>query len=294
MFSVLHNRLPGMNQRTQTCWDCVKSCYLFRLDVYYLVADKYKTVYLECSCEREHSPSLKVNTVKMPALHDETSERSRMCYVLRHLSPLVVFFFFFLYTSFDHAGTHTCTRCPDLSLSSPWFCRRDNSVYRGDRLRQARLATCAEVWIYVSHREECTWHCSGTLWHQFVKAVRVALNRSRKREGCFLALVCFPVFSHLSTNRPSYGAINGRKCPWCGYKRTSATRREDEGDLRQRQVTESWGGISWLLELKLRGRTDGWDGERSGPSTLFLPVGASVNGLSHRSVIKDKWSPYCV
>lgn len=113
MFSVLHNRLPGMNQRTQTCWDCVKSCYLFRLDVYYLVADKYKTVYLECSCEREHSPSLKVNTVKMPALHDETSERSRMCYVLRHLSPLVVFFFFFSLYVFcprRHSHMHTLSR----------------------------------------------------------------------------------------------------------------------------------------------------------------------------------------
>lgn len=36
--------------------DCMKICYLFRLDVYYLVTDKYKTVYLECSCELEHSP----------------------------------------------------------------------------------------------------------------------------------------------------------------------------------------------------------------------------------------------
>lgn len=76
MFSVLHNSLPGMNQKDLL--DSMRSRYLFRLDVYYLVTDKYKSVYLECSCEREHSPSLKVNTVKMPALHDETSERSRM------------------------------------------------------------------------------------------------------------------------------------------------------------------------------------------------------------------------
>lgn len=39
LFSALHNLPPGMNEKDLTCWDCMKSCYLFRLDVYYLVTD---------------------------------------------------------------------------------------------------------------------------------------------------------------------------------------------------------------------------------------------------------------
>lgn len=55
VFSVLHNP-PGMKRNGPTCWECMKGCYSFRLDVFYLVPDKYTTVYLEGSCEQELSP----------------------------------------------------------------------------------------------------------------------------------------------------------------------------------------------------------------------------------------------
>lgn len=53
--SVLHNP-PGTKRNGPACWECMKGCYLFRLDVFYLVTDKYTAVYLEGSCEQECSP----------------------------------------------------------------------------------------------------------------------------------------------------------------------------------------------------------------------------------------------
>lgn len=139
--------------------------------------------------------------------------------------------------------THMPTLCLILSLSSVCLCCRDNSLYRGNKLRQARLATYTEVGIYVSHRpwielsmtvvafseytEESALDIIQTL---FCKAVKVALNASRM----FLGLLSFPVFSHLHTvgywlsvKLCLQGAINGRKCPWCGYKRTSAVQWDE-------------------------------------------------------------------
>lgn len=52
VFSVLHNP-PGMKRNGPAC---MKGCYLFRLDVFYLVPDKYTAVYLEGSCEQERFP----------------------------------------------------------------------------------------------------------------------------------------------------------------------------------------------------------------------------------------------
>lgn len=46
------------------------------------------------------------------------------------------------------AGTHTYFST--ISLSSLRVCGRDNSLYRENKLRQARLAAYTEVWIYVS------------------------------------------------------------------------------------------------------------------------------------------------
>ena len=157
----------------------------------------------------------------MPALHDETSERSSMwLFTPKCLTPSLshhrfLFFVFFpfprqhlqAHTPHNHTHTYiTCTLCLTLKLSSPWLCRRDNSLHRGDRLRQARLATYTEVWIYVSHYSvnwtvcsNCSFseytekHAIGTawahFWHLFWKAFKVALSRSRstRQAGCFLA-----------------------------------------------------------------------------------------------------------
>lgn len=85
------------------------------------------------------------------------------------------------------------------------------------------------------------------------------------------------------------GAINGRKCPWRGYKRTPAPRWEDDHDLRQGRVTQNWGGITWLVQLNLIKRMRGWHGERSGPSALLKPLGTSVIKLSQQDLIEDKY-----
>lgn len=190
-------------------------------------------------------PSLKVNTVKMPAPHDETSERAikNVTPYPECLTPSLSHHCFFLFCSlvFTQAHTHTHTLCLTRSLSFLWLCWRDNSIYREDRLRQARLATYTEAWIYVSHREECTWHCSGTLWHKRVKLSKSCWMGVGSGKGCFLA--SFASLRSLTFVGPALlrclrGAINGRKCPWRGYKRTAAPRWEDDGDLRQRRVTE--------------------------------------------------------
>lgn len=104
-------------------------------------------------------PSLKVNTFKMPALHDETSAAVQNVTPSLSLCLLLTSMYAHIYIHI-----HKRTLCLTLSLSCRCFCWRDNSVYRGGRLRQARIATYTEVWIYVSHREEYTWHGSGTLW----------------------------------------------------------------------------------------------------------------------------------
>lgn len=87
MFAVLHNCLQGMNPREFT------RCPVWKAgtcsEVNYLVSDKYNSVYLEWSCKRARSPLLNINTVKMPALHDETSKWWRMWFfsqnILLHL-----------------------------------------------------------------------------------------------------------------------------------------------------------------------------------------------------------------
>lgn len=73
---------------------------------------------------------------------------------------------------------------------------------------------------------------------------------------------------------------------------------EDDGDLRQLQVTETYGGISWLLQFRLRERMKGRDGERSGLNTLLLPVAAvcqrSVTEKHNRRQMKSLQFALCV
>ncbi len=78
----------------------------------------------------------------------ECDSLPRMSYTIS-LSSL-----FFLSIFFAHYYLQAHTLCLTFSLSPLWLCWRDNSVYRGDRLRQARLATYTEVWIYVGHIEK--------------------------------------------------------------------------------------------------------------------------------------------
>lgn len=54
----------------------------------------------------------------------------------------------------------------------------------------------------------------------------------REEEGASLCSLTFMGYwpAHVRHLR---GAINGRKCPWRGYKRTPAPRWEDDRDLRQ-------------------------------------------------------------
>lgn len=87
----------------------------------------------------------------MPALHDETSG------AIQNVTPSLCLLL---------TPTHFLTRTLRLTLTLlfPWLYWRDNSVCTGDRLRQARIAPYAEVWIYVSHTREYTWHRSATLW----------------------------------------------------------------------------------------------------------------------------------
>lgn len=68
--TTVFHRWTWKTWRVGNAW---KGCYLSRLAVFYLVADKYTSVCLECSCERERSPSPKVNTLKPSALREETS-----------------------------------------------------------------------------------------------------------------------------------------------------------------------------------------------------------------------------
>lgn len=103
------------------------------------------SVYLQCNFEQQHS---KVNTFEMPALHEETSR------TVKNVTPT-------LWASCPPP----CTQTLILSLSCQWFYWRDNHICSWGRLRQARIATNTEVWIYVSQMEEYTWQGSGILWH---------------------------------------------------------------------------------------------------------------------------------
>lgn len=117
------------------------------------------------------------------------------------------------------------------------------------------------------------------------KAVRFEKEAGRM----FLGLLCLPVFPHLDgiLTGPRWGAINGRKCPWCGYKRTSTPRWEDDGDLRQRRVTEL--RRDFLASSgEVKGENERMRWRREWPSTLLEPVDASVSGLSQKGVIEDK------
>lgn len=83
------------------------------------------------------------------------------------------------------------------------------------------------------------------------KAVRVALNRNWTKGGCFSAWFAPPppLLSHLC----GILAINGRTCPYCGYKRTW----EDDGDVWQ--VTGTYRAISSVGVLRENERTE-WRG----------------------------------
>lgn len=84
-------------------------------------------VCLECSCEREHSPLLKVNTLKPSALHEETS------------------------AAIKNVTSAACYADAQLASLSGSVCEM---ICKVDRLRQARIARYTDVWIYFRQREK--------------------------------------------------------------------------------------------------------------------------------------------
>ena len=151
-------------------------------------------------------------------------------------SLLIIGLLYLLLTCiYKHTYMHTL-----LQLSSAWLCGRNNSLHSADRLRQAR-ARYTEVWIYAFYLIELymTVVCSPNTRRRvhlallgqplvlFSKAVKDILKRNRKWIGCLLAyfasLFSVTFIGCLRASMQHFkGAINGRKCPSCGYKRTSA------------------------------------------------------------------------
>lgn len=133
-----------------------------------------------------------------------------------------------------HTLSHPLTFVSMALLEGQW-CRRQAETSQ----------TCYIHWVVDLCQSQRRVHLAlfGHTLALICKAVKGALRRSRKRGRCFLASIaslCSLTFMGYwpALLRFLGGAINGRKCPWCGYKRTSAPRREDDSNLRQRQVTE--------------------------------------------------------
>lgn len=153
-----------------------------------------------------------------------------------------------------------------LSIRPLWFCQRDNTVLR----RQAETSqTCyihwgVDLWQPRVHKFNCSQQLPhfktqgrahlAPLGHTLAlicKDVNVPCRLVREEEeGASLCSLTFVGYwpAHVRHLR---GAINGRKCPWCGYKRTPAPRWDDDHDLRLGRVTQNWGGITWLVQLNL-------------------------------------------
>lgn len=141
-------------------------------------------------------PWLRVNTVKMPALHDETSKRSRMWlfpqHVLHHLSPSSFFFVLLLACIYRRTVLHTLSQPLTFlsgTLRETIVSAQETGWNKPDLLHTLRcgfmsLTDLNCIWQQSPFQKDCIWHCLGTRWHYFIK---LSLTRGRKLAGRFLA-----------------------------------------------------------------------------------------------------------
>lgn len=127
VFFVTQQSPKDQPERLELLGNAWKGCYLPRSDVFYPVADKCTSVCLGVQLWASAFPFAKSKRWKPSALHEETSA------AIKNVTSAACF------ADTQHTSLSGCV-CA--------------TICKADRLRQARIATCTEVWIYVRQREK--------------------------------------------------------------------------------------------------------------------------------------------